>query len=224
MFSYLELRQAVGWIGLTFPFILVIGAYALPPHRGLQSSISAYYYTAMGNVFVGLLCAIGVFHLATEGYDRADRTAGRLACLFALGVAWFPTTRDCPPPTPTQNIIGDWHYAFAALLFGVLAFFCLRQFPQTTNIATRTQQKKERNAVYYICGWTIAGCIAVIGSVKVFKHFGVLVNFRAWLDLWKWNFWFESLALIAFGVAFLVKGEFILKDDPSPVAPVRREA
>jgi hypothetical protein len=196
--------------------------FAHAPHLHIESSISAYYYTCMRNIFVGLLCAIGVFHLATKGYDLWDRIAGRLACIFALGVAWFPTTPEfkCPAvPTHAQNIIGNLHYTFAALLFFTLAFFCIFQFTQTTDVRTRTRRKKERNIFYYVCGGAILGCIAVIGTVKTFEHFGIAVSFRHWLDSWKWNFWFESLALFAFGSAFLIKGEFILKDENDPIQP-----
>jgi hypothetical protein len=219
--SYLTLRKAVGWIGLTLPFILAFGEFAFQKFAGkpvtIESSISTYYYTCMGNVFVGLLCAIGVFHLATEGYDLSDRIAGRLVCFFAFGVAWFPTTPDPPAiPSSTQNTVGDFHYTFAALLFLTLAFFCIFQFTQTTDVRTRTRRKKERNVVYYVCGSTIIGCIVIIGAVKVFEHFNVMEGFRIWLQSWSWNFWFESFALFAFGGAFLVKGEFILKDESGP--------
>lgn len=224
VFSYLTLRKAVGWIGLTLPFILWIGGwifqlFAGAPHLQIESSISSYYYTGMGNVFVGLLCAIGVFHLATEGYDLRDRISGRLACIFALGVAWFPTTPELKwpaVPTHAQCIVGNLHYTFAALLFLTLAFFCIFQFTQTTDLRTRTRRKRNRNAVYYSCGGAILGCIAVIGTVKTFDFLGIAVCFRHWLDSWKWNFWFESLALFAFGAAFLIKGEFILRDEPGP--------
>jgi hypothetical protein len=225
--SYLTLRKAVGWIGLTLPFILALGGFGFETHAHapriyIESSISSYYYTGMGNVFVGLLCAVGAFHVATEGYDRVDRIAGYLACVFALGVAWFPTTPDAGTPTHAQDMIGHAHYTFAALLFLTLAFFCIFQFTQTNNLETRTPQKKERNVVYYVCGGAILGCIAVIGMVKLLEVRGAAVDFCAWLDSWKWNFWFESLALVAYGVAFLIKGEFILKDEPSARPALRR--
>ncbi len=219
--SYLTLRQAVGWIGLTLPVVLVIGGFIFEKVAGqplcIQPAISAYYYTGMGNVFVGLLCAIGVFHLATEGFDLYDRIAGRLACIFAFAVAWFPTT-PYPPvvPTPTQYTVGNLHYLFAALLFLTLAFFCIFQFTQTHTDRAPTRRKKERNAIYYVCGFVILGCILVMGAVKLLKHFDLLLGFQAWLNTWNWTFWFESLALVAFGVAFLIKGEFILKDESSP--------
>lgn len=224
--DYLALRRAVGWIGLTFPFTLMIGGFVFETigHQSLhiESSISSYYYTGMGNVFVGLLCAIGVFHVATDGYDLTDRIAGRLVCIFSLGVAWFPTTPHCigtGKPTDAQRIIGDVHYTFAALLFATLAFFCIFQFTQTVDKSTRTRRKRERNIVYYVCGSTIVACILVIGTVKfVVESLPSLAGFLCWLRSWEWNFWFESLALVAFGFAFLIKGEFILKDEPRPFA------
>src|SRR5258708_1137366 len=95
--SYLGLRKAIGIIGLMLPFLLAIGNFfAQPllrdakPLRGLQDSISHYYYTDMGNVFVGSLCAIGIFLLSYRGYEKHDRVAGTLACIFAVGVALFP--------------------------------------------------------------------------------------------------------------------------------------
>ena len=208
----------------------MMGGYVLQwlahkPHLHIESSISAYYYTGMRNIFVGLLCAIGVFHLATEGYDLWDRIAGRLVCGFAFGVAWFPTTPDSEPKCPAvpadiQNTIGNLHYTFAALLFLTLAFFCIFQFTQTTDVRTRTRRKKERNFFYYVCGYTIIGCIVVIGVINKFGD-KFPTGFLCWLKSWEWTFWFESLALLAFGAAFLIKGEFILKDETAPLQPDR---
>lgn len=228
--DYLTLRMAVGWLGLTLPFILISGAFIFEaiahesPH--IQASISSYYYTGMRDVFVGLLCAIAVFHFATEGYDLTDRIAGRFVCVFALGVAWFPTTPEylCPGiPTHAQKVIGDLHYTFAALLFATLAFFCLFQFTQTADKQTRTRRKKQRNVIYYICGSIIVACIAIIGTVNLMvEHLKSLAGLLAWLQSWAWNFWFESIALVAFGFAFLVKGEFILEDEPG-LSPCQTE-
>ncbi len=220
-FSYLTLRKAVGWIGVTLRVILVIGGFVFQKlghesHLHIESSISAYYYTGMRNVLVGLLCAIGVFHLATEGFDLSDRIAGRLACIFAFGVAWVPNTPELKwpaVPTHAQQTIGEVHYIFGALLFLTLAFFCIHQFTQTADLSTRTCRKKERNDVYYGCGGTILGCISVSLAVKIIGCFPSMVGICNRLGSWKWNFWIESIALFAFGAAFLTKGEFILKDE-----------
>ena len=88
--SYLDLRKAVGSIGLALPFVLVLGRILLED-SGILSSISAYYYSVMGDVFVGSFCAIGVFFLSYRGYTRRDSIAGVVAAVFAIGVALFPT-------------------------------------------------------------------------------------------------------------------------------------
>src|SRR5215468_1540580 len=92
--SYLGLRKAVGFIGLGLPFVLIFGNQLFPDSPWFQYSISDYYYTHMRNVFVGSLCAIGVFLITYRGYDICDRIAGALASVFAIGVALFPTTPE----------------------------------------------------------------------------------------------------------------------------------
>src|SRR2546423_1519045 len=78
--SYLGLRKAVGIIGCCLPFVLILGAFR--QSHGFQPSLSSYYYTNMGDVFVGGLCAIGIFLMSCRGYDHRDALAGHLACLF----------------------------------------------------------------------------------------------------------------------------------------------
>ena len=94
--SYLGLRKAIGIIGISLPFVLAIGKIIFDD-PGIQPSISDYYYTIMGDVFVGSLCAMGVFLLSYRGYDKQDNIAGNLACVFAIGVALFPTTPALNP-------------------------------------------------------------------------------------------------------------------------------
>ena len=56
--SYLSLRKAIGVIGITLPFVLVFGKILLQG-PGLLGSMSSYYHSIMGDVFVGSFCAIG---------------------------------------------------------------------------------------------------------------------------------------------------------------------
>jgi hypothetical protein len=65
--------------------------------------------------------------------------------------------------------------------------------------------KVQRNAVYRACGYTILACILLIAIVSV-PAVKVLV------ERLMPSFWFESIAVVAFGAAWLVKGETILKD------------
>ena len=87
--SYLGLRKAIGFIGVFLPLVLVLGKIFIEG-TGIQGSISAYYYTVMRDVFVGSLCAIGVF-LMSYRYQKYDTVAAILAGIFAVAVAVFPT-------------------------------------------------------------------------------------------------------------------------------------
>ena len=69
--SYFTLRKLIGWMAILVPFILALLNWILF-RGGLGSSVSSYYHTNVGRVFVGTLCSIGVFLLAYKGYKRLD--------------------------------------------------------------------------------------------------------------------------------------------------------
>lgn len=201
--SYLTLRKAVGIIGLALPFVLVLGKL-LVDGPGIQSSLSSYYHTGMRDIFVGSLCAIAVFMMSYRGYERKDDIAGDLACIFALGVAFFPTHIDAAPSASARTV-GILHLVFAALFFLTLAYFSLALFRKTDLAKPPTRRKLQRNVVYTLCGYTILGCIGLIvllallpGDVAIKKLSPVL--------------WLESVAVVAFGMSWLTKGEAILAD------------
>jgi hypothetical protein len=200
--NYLELRKAVGFIGFALPLVLAFGKMILQG-PGIQPSISSYYYTDLRNVFVGSLCAIGVFLMACKGYDKRDEIAGYLACVFAVGVALFPTTPNTNV-TGTDELIGRVHGTFASLLFVTFAYFCFGLFTLTAGNPSR--RKLQRNRVYRVCGAIILGCIALIAVVK-------FTSIEASLAQLSPVFWLEALAVMTFGVAWLTKGEAILKDE-----------
>jgi hypothetical protein len=200
--SYLTLRKAVGIVALGLPFAMAIPWWIL--RHELEISISSYYYTGMRNLFVGSLCAIAVFMLCARGYDQKDEIAGTCASLCALGVAFLPTAPD-RGATHRQLDIGVVHYTFAAVLFSFLAYFCLILFKTTAKNREPTPQKILRNRIYTICGYVIIVSILliviskVVGIPRAFGSIGPV-------------FYFESVALIAFGIAWLTKGETFLKD------------
>jgi cytochrome bd-type quinol oxidase subunit 2 len=206
--SYLGLRKAVGIIGFALPFVLALGKIVFGS-GGIEPSISHYYYTNMGDVLVGSLCAIGVFLMSTRGYSEPkfmaksvgkDHVFGVLASICAVGVALVPTNQDEEHLTG----MGYFHLVFATLLFLLLAYFCLKLFRQTSG--NPTSKKLQRNVVYQICGWTILACIALIGIA-------FLPPIRPSVEPLNPRFWLESLAVLAFGFAWLTKGEMILKDE-----------
>jgi hypothetical protein len=200
--DYLSLRKAVGIIGFALPAVLALGNMILHG-AGIQRSISLYYYTDLRNVFVGSLCAIGVFLMSTKGYDKRDMIFGMVASMFAIGVALFPTSPESDA-TSEEQIIGTLHLTFATLLFLTFAYFCFKLF--TLTAGNPTKRKLHRNTVYRICGTIIVACIVLIAVV----HLPSIAKLAAPL---KPVFWLEAIAVMTFGVAWLTKGEAILKDE-----------
>ena len=193
--SYLFLRRAVGTIGLALPVVLIVGDLLWPPGTFLLS-ISASYYSPLRGVFVGSMCALGVFLLSYRGYGRVDDIAGNIAAVAAVGVGLFPTTPDFGPTTGTQQVIGGLHLAFAGIFFLTLTFFCWYLFPRTADNPP-TGRKLRRNTVYRVSGALILASIVLIAVAELT---GVAASIHPML-------WLETVAILAFGVAWAVKGE-----------------
>lgn len=202
--SYLGLRKAIGIIGISLPFVLAFGKMLLES-PGIQSSISAYYYTNMRDVFVGSLCAIAVFMMSYRGYDRKDALAGKLACAFAIGVALFPAT-PVVRVTLHSPVTGAIHIICAFFLFLTLAYFSLVLFRKTDPNKKPSRRKLQRNQVYTVCGYSILASIAMIAILALLPHESPVKKFKPY-------FWLESLTVVAFGISWLTKGEAILKDE-----------
>jgi uncharacterized membrane protein len=213
--SYLTLRKAVGILGIILPFLLMIGFKIFNKNCAFPPSISHFYYTDMGNWFVGTLCAVALFMFCYNGHDLSDKVASKLAATFALLTAMFPTNfttfmtmSSCSrireeEANQVANLI---HYISASLLFATFAYFSLIEFTKSNKRGMMGKQKKKRNTVYRICGWVIVGCITTIAVISFVDDLNEkLKNFKP-------TFVLETLALIAFGFSWLVKGETIFKD------------
>ena len=207
--SYLNLRKAVGFLGISFPFVLIIGAMLFGACTGVQDSISDYNNTNMRDVFVGILSAIALFLFAYSGYNDLDFWMAKAAGLFGFMVAIFPDALDDNECTIyVKQIIPDWmatvHFIYAALFFLVLAYFCIFLF--TKSKGEMTPEKKKRNTIYRVCGYTIIACLFLLALyffISALKE--LLEDYKPVLIL-------EIIALWAFGFSWIVKGEFILKD------------
>jgi hypothetical protein len=214
--SYMTLRQAIGWLGIALPIVLIGGFAIFHSTCITPPSISHYYYTALGSFFTGTLCAVSLFLFAYNGPGPADRIAAFFAACCALGVVFCPTNPCCDcdgvcylvglSGNSTRNFL---HYTFAGLLFATFAFFSLFLFTQTYpgNLQVKGR-KKIRNGVYIACGIIILISIICIGLIKWrgIANLSWVKNFRLW------TFVFETSALFAFGISWLVKGEMTLKD------------
>jgi hypothetical protein len=206
VFSYLTLRKTIGLLGMAFPFVLWLGALILF-QTGIQSSISSYYHTGMRDVFVGTLCVIGFFLLSYRGYERSDDIAGDLCCVFAVGVALFPTTPDGAAVSGAR-LIGYVHLAFAALFFLTLIYFSLFLFTKTDPNKSPSRRKLQRNKVYKACGYTMGICILLMAIYLFLPD-----TMASLLEAYKPVYWLEAVAILAFGISWFTKGKAILMDE-----------
>ncbi len=210
LISAKTLRRTIGILGFLLPFILIVGAAIFQGCQLVQNSISAYYHTDMRNFFVGALCSIALCLFAYRGYSPIDNWTGNMASLFTLGVAFFPTSvgdpfTGCLPKGIDLGIISDFHFISATFLFGLLAFFCLVLF--TKHSPNPTNRKLIRNRIFRFCGYIIVFCIVLIAL-----YFLILRKQFPDLALLRPVFFLEAIALIAFSVSWLTKGEAIMGD------------
>jgi hypothetical protein len=200
--DYVGVRRAVGIVGAILPLALLVGGYVA--WGGLRPSISHYHGTGLRDVFVGLLCAVGVFLFSYQGFRKGDYYAGPVAGALAVAVAFFPNTGR------TTTL----HFAAAAGFFVVLALTSLLLFTRSSveDKERRPKGKRRRNAVYLACGWGILACLALIAAYKAFLDGGAL-------DAWAPVFWLEAIAIWFFAASWLVKGEALRT--PAVPRPVR---
>ncbi len=197
--SYFTLRILIGAAGVLLPFLLVIGKLIYNNSVQIEFSVSDYYDNgAAGDILVGVLFVLGFFLMAYKGYEPIDSRAANIGCVFALGVALFPTTSS-------NNFIHIMHFVFAVLLFSVFIFFSIYLFRKTNPKKLYTKQKENRNKVYLVCGIIMILCIAGIAISMIFLE--------ALSQSYHLVFWFESIALISFGFSWITKAEFLFWKD-----------
>lgn len=143
--TYSLLRIGMALIGILFPLVLWwVGLF-----RGvkLQGSISAYYHTSMGDVFVGSLCAIGVFLYFYKGVTTKENIALNFAGIFAVLVALLPTA--APSDLKCETFTAPyWHGTSAILFFIAVAYVCWFRASDTLNYVSN-ESRRNLYAVAY---------------------------------------------------------------------------
>ena len=235
--NYMYLRKTVGWVGTLLPIILIAGN-AIFFTTVLPDSMSSYYYTNMRNVFVGSLCALGVFLIAYVGYDDADRWITNVAGAAAIGVAFCATkptvcgtsALTCGPPavrslTLEQEIVGDVHLGLAAVAFLGLGAMAMRfaKLPPSP-------EPRPPGPLYWLrdsLGYPLPGQPDMRGPDEkrddvIYRVCGaaivICVVLAALANLLPQSFKndvpvlfiLEALAVFAFGVSWFVKGQTLI--------------
>jgi len=195
--SYLFMRRGVGLIGVLLPVVLIIGTIALNRSLEVSDSMSSYYYSVTGNIFVGSLWAIGIFLIGYQ-YDHLDNIVSTIAGVCAIGVSLFPTPPDTSA-TDLQETIGKLHGTFATgflLALAIMAFLFTRGNPET-------DRERRNNKVYRSCGFAMLFFIVLAALILLVPY----LSDNRWHHQIHPILWIEMASTLTFGIAWFVKGE-----------------
>jgi hypothetical protein len=187
--SYRNMRAITGYVGLTLPVVLLLDGLV---DGHIESSLSTYYYTNVGNVFTGALCVIGIFLLAYRLTAWAiDNVVTSLAGIAALGVAFFHAAPE--HATLSQLRLADVHLTCATALFVLLGGISLLIFPRDVVPGQRWR-----------ANWYMAFGALIWLSI-------ILMPTLSWLAGSFYNgnhvfFVLETVCVMAFAMSFILKG------------------
>jgi hypothetical protein len=181
--SYVFMRFWIGVLGFALPPLLVFLEPILFDGQPFpRSSLSSYYYSGVRELFVGLLCAIGVFLVV---YKVAERTReGRVstyAGLAVIVVALFPTGKPGAgyPSTPLQDLLGvgtveTIHFLFAGafiLLLALVSYYFGKYRP-------------ERRRLHWVCAGLIVAALALAAYAGYTGDPDRGILYAEWIAVW----------------------------------------
>jgi hypothetical protein len=217
--SFLALRNLIGISGMLLPVILTLLTPRAQQDKVMEHSISEYYYTSNGDILVVLLSVIGVFLLTYKGYNELwERVLTILAAVGAIGVAFFPTATEIGNSLSIHKVKAEvpevfgleWHYVFAGVFFLALAIISLHYFPKTYDksclqtASGKQTAKAKRNVVFRLCGWIMIACLGLMILYLAIKPESLKDKPVIFI--------LETIAVEAFGVSWITKGETLWPD------------
>ncbi|MGJ5629901.1 hypothetical protein [Nostoc sp. CALU 1950] len=149
-FTYTNLRIGIAGLAIVLPFLLWIVGY-LRSNLPLQESMSAYYHSGGGttrDVFVGILCAVGVFLYLYKGYTNYENYALNLAGVSVVGVALFPMEWGCGNSCSKFSL----HGTFAILFFLSIAYVCIFRASDTLKLIKNDNIRSFYSRIYPLMG------------------------------------------------------------------------
>lgn len=205
--SFMIYRKLIGYLGMALPIVAVLGGF-MPQGGIIQESISNYYYTNMRDFFVGILCCVSLFLICYRGYEAIDDIITDISGICALGIAMFPMSLQGSYKVGifniNDNVSNNFHYAFAALFFLSLAFNSLVLFTKHKG-GQMSKEKRMRNFTFRMSGIIILGCLLFLAIYSICLQNTSVSKINPILIC-------ETIALFAFGISWLIKGQTVLKD------------
>src|SRR5712691_2581171 len=199
-----DLRLGVGVIGALLPIMLIAWNRIAGDKTIVPTSMSGSYYTSARNLFVGSLCALGVF-LILYRRTTLQNLCTWCAGAFALLVAFAPTA-PAPPATEPQWV-NYLHHAAAGALILTLGVFCFvlergdaagaasLDPAEPARYRAQPQVPSWRKILYFTCG----GLVLLSGAFALYT--GVWPT--SWSTGWPSLYLFEAVAVSAFGIAWI---------------------
>ena len=197
--SFLTLRKIVGFLAISLVPAMILGSFIFDHTHYIQISVSAYYHTNMRDLLIGIVCGISLFLLSYNGYTKQDSIFSKLAGLFALGIAFFPTSAT----SDKGDIISTLHYLTSGVFFAILSYMSVFLFTKSKGIIT--PEKRKRNRIYRVSGIIMAASVIGIPIDSITAVHNLIGFLKPTIIL-------ETIALVTFGISWLTKGQFILKD------------
>lgn len=184
-YSRYPVKKLIGITAISLPLILYGGGKLLFS-TPLQPTFSLYYFTPMRDIFVGLLCILGVLlyldHYKTSQAQWCSVSAG----ILAFAIALLPTSTH----PNTVSVVNLLHSVSAVVFFSLLAFIALSDFSREA-----TQKRK----VYQYCGYTILAMIVAFIALRLATKI-IPTNPQTTAV-----FYLQTIATWAFGYAWLVR-------------------
>ncbi len=206
----MTMRRWVGYIALSIGILLPLITQLLTQCPHLQESISHYYYTVAGPVFVGLLCGTGFFLICYPGNADYEDCLTNAAGVLLLAVAFFPTAFEQQDTTCTTFILSydDWvgivHLSCAALFFLILGGVSIWLFPRPHPRQKENPAKRRlRNRLYRVAGVALWLGLVALAPMLVSEEI------RTAYEKYKVVFWVEVYMLVVFGWVWLYKGRVV---------------
>ncbi|MEO0344984.1 MAG: hypothetical protein AAF229_01895 [Pseudomonadota bacterium] len=213
VFNHKVQRRIVGFVSI----LLAPTLYLLRGEREILDSISSYYWSDAGPVFIAGLAVVAMFLFAYNGrgggYDQEFWLA-KAGGLFALAIALFPTSGDNGEAPPNWTISATAvfniephhvHIAAAVLLFLVL--------PKMLWIFSRRAWEKRRpgrGRLYK--AFAIAMAVGlVVGAIYMF--FKIRGQVLPVFSNSSFVYWLELYMLSLFGTAWLIAGVYTDSDE-----------
>lgn len=192
--SMLLHRNFLGFLGMILPIICIIGGVFV------DNKISSWWYSISVTYYITpalsiVLGACSIFLLCYRSYEIIDTVVNVLSGIFGLGIVLFPC----------KNLYGIENVGFFQIPMNIsniihiicaITFFTLLTF-NIYYLFTRGHSKA-RNKIYRICAYIMICSVVLYVILKLFKiipDFGIMI--------------LETILLLSFGFAWLVKGRAI---------------